>query len=118
MRNFRNYDMWKTSLKLSTEIYQIVNKFPSYERFGLSGQMRRASVSIVSNIAEGSSRSTEKDFAHFLQISLGSAYELETQLYIAHQLGYITKETLDNLLSEINSIERQVYEMIHRLTCK
>ena len=116
MRNFRNYDMWKKSLRVSVEIYQVTRKFPSFETYGLGDQLRRAAVSIASNIAEGAGRKSEKDFAYFLQISLGSAYEVETQLYIAYKLGYITKETLDDLLSKINSIERQLYEMIHRLS--
>ena len=118
MRNFRNYDMWKNSLETSVEIYQATRKFPSFETYGLADQLRRASVSVVSNIAEGAGRKSEKDFAHFLEISMGSAYEVETQLYVAHRLGYIPKETLDPLLSKINSIERQLYEMIHLLTSK
>ena len=108
--------MWKNSLRMSVEIYQVTRKFPSFETYGLGDQLRRAAVSIASNIAEGAGRKSERDFAYFLQISLGSAYEVETQLYIAYKLGYLTKETLDDLLSKINSIERQLYEMIHRLS--
>lgn len=116
MRNFRNYEMWKVSIKLSTEVYKLVQKFPVYETYGLGGQLRRAVVSIASNIAEGAGRTSEKDFAHFLQISLGSAHEVETQLHIAHQLGYITQEKLNQLLVDITSIEKQLYEMIQRMT--
>jgi len=78
--------------------------------------MQRAAVSIASNIAEGAGRKSEKDFGHFLQISLGSAFEVETQLHIAYKLGYLTKDTLDDLLSKIYSIEKQLHEMILRLT--
>lgn len=116
MRNFRNYNMWKNAIRISVDIYQVTKTFPSFETYGLMSQLRRAAVSIASNIAEGASRKSEKDFGYFLQISLGSAYEVETQLYIAYKLGYLTKETLDNLLNKIHSIEKQLYEMIHRLT--
>ena len=116
MRNFRNYSMWQNSLEICLEIYQVTRKFPSFETYGLGDQLRRAAVSIVSNIAEGAGRRSEKDFAYFLQISLGSTYEVETQLHIAHRLGYISQETLDDLLAKINSIERQLFEMIQRLT--
>ena len=116
MRNFRNYEMWKESIKLSTKVYKLVQNFPVYETYGLGGQLRRAVVSIASNIAEGAGRASEKDFAHFLQVSLGSAHEVETQLHIAHQLGYITQDDLNHLLMDITSIEKQLYEMIQRLT--
>ena len=116
MRNFRNYEMWKESIKLSTEVYKLVQKFPIYETYGLGGQLRRAVVSIASNIAEGAGRTSEKDFAYFLQVSLGSAHEVETQLHIAHQLGYITQENLNHLLMDITSIEKQLHEMIQRMT--
>ncbi len=116
MRNFRKYSMWQNSLEISLQIYQVTRKFPSFETYGLGDQLRRAAVSIVSNIAEGASRKSEKDFAHFLQISLGSTYEVETQLHIAYRLGYISEETLNTLLDKINSIEKQLYEMIQRLT--
>ncbi len=116
MRNFRNYGMWKESIKISTEVHKLVQKFPIYETYGLGGQLRRAVVSIASNIAEGAGRTSEKDFAHFLQISLGSAHEVETQLHIAHQLGYITQEKLNQLLADITSIEKQLYEMIQLMT--
>lgn len=108
--------MWKNSIQVSVEIYQITQVFPSFETYGLGDQMRRAAVSISSNIAEGASRKSEKDFGYFLQISLGSAYEVETQLYIAYKLGYINKDTLDNIIKKISSIEKQLHEMIQRLT--
>ena len=116
MRNFRNYNMWKNAIQLCVEIYQVTRAFPSFETYRLGDQLRRAAVSIASNIAEGAGRKSEKDFGYFLQISLGSSFEVETQLYIAYKLRYFTKETLDNLLSKINSIEKQLHEMIQRLT--
>ena len=112
MRNFRNYKIWTESISFTTQIYKIVNNFPSFERYGLSDQLRRASVSIPSNIAEGAARDSEKEFIHFLNISLGSAFEVETQLQIAYNLEYISNETFDMLLSQLHLIEKQINELI------
>lgn len=76
MHFFRKLDVWKKSMSLVTDIYQLTNSFPSQERFGLMSQMQRAAVSIPSNIAEGSAKSSNKDFARFLEISIGSSLEL------------------------------------------
>lgn len=116
MRNFRNYEMWQDALKFIVDVYVAVKSFPSFETYALGDQIRRASVSIASNIAEGSSRVSEKEYSHFLQISLGSAFEVETQLCIANQLGYIDIETLDEFVNRLTSIEKQLGEMIRRLT--
>lgn len=116
MRNFRKYDIWIDSMSFVTDVYSATNLFPTCEKFGLCNQLQRAAVSIASNIAEGSSRSSEKEFAHFLQISLGSTFEVETQLIIAYNLKYILKEKLDILLQNLQSIEKRLHEMIKRLT--
>ncbi|WP_354667377.1 four helix bundle protein [Winogradskyella psychrotolerans] len=86
---FKELLIWKRSRLFCSEIYAITSKFPDSEKFGLTNQLRRASVSIPSNIAEGSSRNSNKDFARFLQISIGSAYEIETQLLISADLNFI-----------------------------
>jgi len=99
MHRFKYLEIWKKSRLFCSSVYEILSKFPESEKFGLTNQLRRASVSIASNIAEGSSRNSNKDFSRFLQITLGSAYEIETQLLIAFDLGFIEKEELDNLLS-------------------
>ncbi len=78
-------------MELATAIYELTRSFPSDERFGLTSQMRRAAVSIASNIAEGRHRGTRKEFAHFLRISFGSGTELETQILISKNLGYVTE---------------------------
>ncbi len=104
MHRFKDLEIWKKSRFFCSSIYEITSKFPESEKFGLTNQLRRASVSIPSNIAEGSSRNSNKDFSRFLQITLGSAYEIETQLLIAFDLGFIEKEELDNLLSALDSI--------------
>ena len=112
MRNFRNYKIWNESVAFTTEIYKISRTFPTYERYGLGEQLRRASVSIASNIAEGSARESEREFIHFLSISLGSAFEVETQLQIAYNLDYIHHQTLESLLEKVHLIEKQINELI------
>ncbi|MCD0474657.1 four helix bundle protein [Flavobacterium sp. EDS] len=104
MHQFKQLGIWKKSRLLCSKIYNITATFPSEEKFGITNQLRRASVSIPSNIAEGSSRNSNKDFARFLEIAIGSAYEVETQLLISSDLGFITEENtieLTNLLEEI-----------------
>ena len=76
MHNFRKLDIWVKSMDLVTDIYRVTNAFPNQERFGLTSQMQRSAVSIPSNIAEGSAKSSNKDFARFLEMSIGSSYEL------------------------------------------
>lgn len=80
MNNFRNLEVWNKVVELATYVYQITESFPKAEKYGLTSQMRRSAVSISSNIAEGAGRGSEKEFNHFLNISTGSCYELETQL--------------------------------------
>ena len=104
MHRFKDLEVWKKSRLFCSEIYSTTSKFPETEKFGITNQLRRASVSIPSNIAEGSSRQSNKDFARFLQIALGSAYEIETQLLIASDLKYIEKEELNPLLKNLESI--------------
>jgi four helix bundle protein len=89
MHNFRKLDIWLKSMDLVVEIYNLTSVFPNHEKFGLSSQMQRSAVSIPSNIAEGSAKSSNKDFARFLEMSLGSSYELETELILASRLKYI-----------------------------
>ena len=104
MHRFKDLEIWKKSRLFCSTIYEVTSKFPQSEKFGLTNQLRRASVSIPSNIAEGSSRQSNKDFSRFLQITLGSAYEIETQLLIAFDLKFIEKEVLDVLLNELEAI--------------
>lgn len=115
MRNFRKYDIWSDSINFVTETYDLIRQLPSKEQYGLSSQLQRAVVSIPSNIAEGASRESEKEFAHFLQISLGSAFEVETHLIIANRLKYITIDQLNAFITPLNSIEKRLIEMIKRL---
>lgn len=89
--NHKDLDAWKLSMELVTDIYQLTGSFPKEEIYGLTNQMRRAAVSIPSNIAEGAARNSEKEFLQFLHFSLGSAAELETQLLISDNLGFSRK---------------------------
>lgn len=115
MRNFRDFTFWRDAVLLAKDICIYTRSFPIEERYGLGDQLRRASVSIASNIAEGSGRSSDSDFAHFLDISLGSAYEVETQIYIAEQLNYFTAQERKELVNRINSIERRITSFINKL---
>ncbi|TCK69011.1 four helix bundle protein [Winogradskyella wandonensis] len=104
MHRFKDLEIWKKSRLFCSTIYEITPSFPESEKFGLTNQLRRAAVSIPSNIAEGSSRLSNKDFSRFLQITLGSAYEIETQLLIAFDLKLINDGELNTLLKELNAI--------------
>lgn len=108
MHNFRNLKIWEESIDLTEQIYILTSNFPDTEKYGLTSQMRRCSISIPSNIAEGSSRSSPKDFQHFLSISLGSAFELFTQLELANRLGMINDEQKNKLSESIVLIERKI----------
>ncbi len=104
MHQFKELLIWKKSRIFCFEIYALTSSFPSDEKFGITNQLRRASVSIPSNIAEGSSRNSNKDFARFLEIAIGSAYEIETQLLIASDLGFLKIENLEHLLILLEEI--------------
>lgn len=104
MHQYKNLIVWEKSVKFSVKLYKVTEKFPDHEKFGLTNQIRRAGVSLPSNIAEGSKRSTQKDFRSFLVIAHGSGAELETQLYIAKELGYVQEKDYNNLTVELSEI--------------
>ena len=108
MHNFKKLEIWIKSMGIVTEIYQITNTFPSHERFGLISQMQRSAVSIPSNIAEGSAKNSNKDFASFLEISIGSSYELETQLIVSFNLKYIETAVYEDLSFKISEIQKMI----------
>ena len=97
IRNFTDLNAWKEAHKLVLMIYQSTKKFPKEEMFGLTSQIRRAVISITSNIAEGFSRHSFKDKANFYSMALGSLTEVESQLYVARDIGYISKEIFDKI---------------------
>ncbi|GAA3554487.1 four helix bundle protein [Snuella lapsa] len=104
MHRFKELEIWKRSRCFCSNIYDLTSKFPESEKFGLTNQLRRASVSIPSNIAEGSSRKSNKDFCRFLEITLGSAYEIETQLLISFDLNFITELELIESSKELSEM--------------
>lgn len=104
MYRFKDLEVWKLSRVFCSDIYKATSLFPDYERFGITNQLRRAAVSIPSNIAEGCSRSSNKDFSRFLEIAIGSAFEIETQLLISCDLGFIDEKNLQHLIFKLESI--------------
>lgn len=113
--HFQDLQIWKNGIRLVKKIYSLTNNFPDDERYGLISQMRRSSVSIPSNIAEGFRRFHNNEFRHFLYITLGSCAELETQTVISNELYYIDNETKENIIEDINHICRMIYNLIKRL---
>ncbi|MCQ2253972.1 MAG: four helix bundle protein [Bacteroidaceae bacterium] len=112
MRNFREFTFWKDAVLLAKDICIYTRRFPSEERYALGDQLRRACISIASNIAEGAGRSSDSDFAHFLDIALESSYEVETQIYIAELLNYFSKEERQELINRVKSIQRRISSFI------
>ncbi len=104
MHQFKELIIWKKSRQFCSTIYLITSSFPSEEKFGLTNQLRRACVSIPSNIAEGSSRNSNKEFGRILEIAIGSAYEIETQLLIASDLGFLEIEKQEKLINQLEEI--------------
>ena len=111
-RNFHNYKVWQDAVDLATLVYNTTSKLPWFEKKGLCDQLQRAVVSISSNIAEGASRPTDADFAHFLDQSLGSANEVETQLLISKNLRYISEEQFCQLTNNLTNIQKQLTGLI------
>ena len=104
--NYTELDVWINSRKLVTAVYQLTKSFPKDELYGLTNQIRRCVISVPSNIAEGCGRQTTKDTIHFLYISRGSLYELETQLFVASDLEYINKKEVEILLEKLTTCKK------------
>ncbi len=113
-RSYRDLEVWKLSIDFVKKVYQVTHNFPASEKFGLINQIRRAAVSIPSNIAEGQGRNSTKEFKQFLAISLGSLAELETQLIIAKEIEYLTQNGLDALLSHPRKNKKNDQGLIKR----
>lgn len=127
-RNFRNYKVWQDAVDYASKVYKITAEMPWFEKKGLCDQLQRAVVSISSNIAEGAAKPSDAEFARFLDTSLGSAFEVETQLLIAKNVGYIKNAndnlnpnsnhndkggvTYEELVEELQEIERQINGLI------
>ena len=106
MHDYKKLDVWKKSVDFVKRGYDLISNFPDSEKFGLTSQMRRSAVSIPSNIAEGVGRDSGKEFTHFLTISQGSCFELETQIIIAQRLGFLDEET--DTLYKLNEIGKMI----------
>lgn len=114
-RNFRNYKVWQDAVDYASYIYKVTENMPWFEKKGLCDQLQRAVVSISSNIAEGAAKPSDAEFAHFLDHSLGSAFEVETQLLISRNINYITPELYKQLLLKLQEIEKQLHGLINTL---
>lgn len=110
-KTYRDLDVWRLSLELCLKIYKLTDAFPDGEKFGLTSQIRRCAISVMSNIAEGQGRSTPKDFAQFVRISIGSLQELESQLILSSELKYMTKTELRSTLSDSEAIKSKLFKL-------
>ena len=115
VRTHKDLDVWKKAIEFVTEIYSVTGTFPKSELYGLTSQIRRAAVSIPSNIAEGATRNHKTEFKQFLYISLSSAAEIDTQLTIACNLNFIKKHKKDELITDLDSISRMIQGLIKSL---
>jgi len=118
LKNYKELKVWQKSYELCLKIYRLTARFPREERYGLTSQIRRSAVSIPSNIAEGYGRKTTVDYIRLLYISYGSVCELETQILLAGDLGYIKKDDLDKVKEGIGEIERMLKALIKSLENK
>ena len=114
--SFEKLEVWKESIKLATNVYNYTNEFPHEEKFGLTSQMRRSSVSISSNIAEGTARLTNKDKAHFMTIAYSSTLELLNQTIISKELNFISEENYKNIRLEVESITNKINALRNHFT--
>jgi len=118
MRPHEKLDVWKKSVDFVVAIYKATERFPRDERFDLTSQLRRAAVSIPANIAEGAARRSDKEFAHFLSNSQGSASEVETELLIARRLSYLQELNYGSLVSSLDEIGRMLTGLTHHVRPK
>ena len=111
MHNYKKLNVWISSISLVKNIYNLTRKFPKEEMFVLTQQLRRAAISIPSNIAEGAGRNSNAQFKNFLQITIGSCFEVETQLIISKELEYISEEELETISKELDSIMKMNHNL-------
>ena len=115
MHNFRNLNIWKNGIELVKEIYKVSLLLPDEEKFGLTSQIRRAAVSVPSNIAEGSSRNSEVEYKRFLEIAMGSLFEIETLLIIILELSLIEEEKVKPLFDKVQSEQKMINNLISKI---
>ena len=110
--SYKDLTVWQKSMVLTSNVYKLTDRLPKTELYGLSDQLRRAAVSVPSNIAEGHGRKTPKDFSHFLSIENGSCMEIETQLLICVELNMLTESDIENTVSLLNEVSRMLTALI------
>jgi four helix bundle protein len=115
MRDFRKFNIWIDGITLVKEVYNISNNLPMEEKFGLKSQINRAVVSIPSNIAEGCSRNSDIEFKRFLEIAIGSSFELETQLIIIKELNLIKENSLIPIFELLSKVQKMLNSLINKL---
>jgi len=115
IKSFRDLDIWKKGIELVKEVYKTTETFPAREIYGLTSQMRRSAISVPSNAAEGFKRQHSKEFKQFLNIARGSLAELETQMVIAGELGYLHQEQSERILALIDHISRMTANLLKKL---
>lgn len=116
MRDYKKLKVWQKAYELGSQVYKLTKSFPKEEIYGLTSQLRRAAVSIPSNIAEGSRRSTEKDFKSFLHNAYGSIAELEVQIMYAKELEYLTSNDAEKVIENLSEISRMLNALIQKLS--
>ena len=112
MHKLENLKIWHKAMLVTELVYELSAGFPKEEKFGLTNQIRRCAVSVPSNIAEGAGRNTKGEFANFLGIANGSLYELQTQLLLASRLGFVSEDSINEILKSVTEIQKMNYKLI------
>jgi len=118
MRDFRKYEVWQLSHSFVLEIYKLTQKFPQSEVYGITNQMRRAAASVPTNISEGCGRSTDREFARFIHIAMGSASETEYLIQLSFDLKYLSEEFYKDLTQKVNLVKKKLYHLNKSLQTK
>ncbi len=115
MRNFRKFSIWKHGIEIVKEVYKLAEQLPTNEKFGLKSQIKRAAVSIPSNIAEGCSRNSDIEFKRFLEIAIGSLFELQTQLIIIEEIGFVKNFKLIPITDLLEKESKMINSLISKI---
>ena len=118
LKNYRDLKVWQKAYQLCLEVYRVTKEFPSEEKYGLVSQIRRAAVSIPSNVAEGYGRKTTPEYIQFLYVAYGSLCELETQILLSGDLGFVDSKEIEAIEGKIGELERMLKALIKSLAAK
>ena len=116
MKNYKELIIWKKGIEIVKSIYQVVKQFPPEEKYGVVSQITRAAISIPANIAEGSSRNSDKDYARFLQLALGSAFEVQTYLVVAKEMNMANTSDIEQIEVQLEEEIKMIHKFIKTLT--